>query len=57
MVRFNQLLNIEGFKRQKSTESTEKMNDRGLCTDRKAKSNFAHIQGNSEGIGCKIIYD
>jgi hypothetical protein len=24
--------------------------------DKKIKQNFSHIQGNSDGIGCKVIY-
>jgi hypothetical protein len=26
-------------------------------TDKKRKQNFPHILGNSDGIGCKVIYE
>jgi hypothetical protein len=28
-----------------------------LYTDKKRKSNFPHVEGNSEGIDCKVTYD
>jgi hypothetical protein len=28
-----------------------------VCTDKKRKQNFPHIKENSDGIGCKVIYE
>ncbi len=29
----------------------------GRCTDKKRTQNFPNIEGNSDGIGCKVIYE
>ncbi len=28
-----------------------------VYTDKKEKRKFPHIEGNSDGIGCKVIYE